>query len=138
MPIPVLPSGGHQRVEKKIMSKHFGALALIPVLVCGLAVSGCGTTPGDRGLSGGLLGAGTGAAIGAMAGSAATGALVGGLGGAAIGMLTSSDTINFGEPAWKHTSSKSRHRSSRVARADESCTVKETATKRITTCTRVK
>lgn len=120
------------------MSKHFGALALMPVLVCGLAVSGCGTTPGDRGLSGGLLGAGTGAAIGAMAGSAATGALVGGLGGAAIGMLTSSDAINFGEPAWKHTSSKNRHRSSRMARADESCTVKETATKRITTCTRMK
>lgn len=120
------------------MNKQLGSLALVPVLACGLALSGCGTTPGDRGLSGGLLGAGTGAAIGAMAGNAAGGALIGGLGGAAIGMLTTSDTINFGEPAWKHSSSSRRHRSSRVAQADESCTVKETATKRVTTCTRVK
>ncbi|MBN9546755.1 MAG: hypothetical protein J0I19_14900 [Alphaproteobacteria bacterium] len=122
------------------MTKHLGSLALVPVLACGLALSGCGTTPGDRGLSGGLLGAGTGAAIGAIAGNAATGALVGGLGGAAIGMLTSSDTINFGEPAWKHSASSRRHRASsnRVAAADESCTVKETATKRVTTCTRTK
>lgn len=119
------------------MSKQFGGLALVPVLACGLILSGCGTTPGDRGLSGGLLGAGTGAAIGAMAGNAAGGALIGGLGGAAIGMLTSSDTINFGEPAWKHSSSR-RHHSNQVARADGSCTVKETATKRVTTCTRVK
>lgn len=119
------------------MTKHLGSLALVPVLACGVALSGCGTTPGDRGLSGGLLGAGTGAAIGAIAGNAATGALVGGLGGAAIGMLTSSDTINFGEPAWKHSSSR-RHHSNRVAQADESCTVKETATKRVTTCTRTK
>ena len=44
------------------MTKHLGGLALVPVLACGLALSGCGTSPGDRGLSGGLLGAGTGAA----------------------------------------------------------------------------
>ena len=119
------------------MTKYLGGLTLVPVLACGLVLSGCGTTPGDRGLSGGLLGAGTGAAIGAMAGNAAGGALIGGLGGAAIGMLTSSDTINFGEPAWKNSSSR-RHRSNRVAQADESCTVKETTTKRVTTCTRTK
>ena len=112
-------------------------LAFAPVMVLSLALAGCGTTPGDRGLSGGLLGAGTGAAIGAIAGSAGTGALIGGLGGAAIGMLTSPDTINFGEPAWKHSASR-RHHSNRVAQADESCTVKETATKRVTTCTRTK
>jgi hypothetical protein len=117
------------------MSKHFGSLALIPVVICGLAVSGCGTTPGDRGLSGGLLGAGTGAVIGSMAGSAGTGALIGGLGGAAIGMLTSSDTINFGEPAWRRTANH-HHRANKVARNDENCTVRETATKRVTTCTR--
>jgi len=120
------------------MTKHIGSLVLVPVLACGLLLCGCGTTPGDRGLSGGLLGAGTGAAIGAMAGSAGTGALIGGLGGAAIGMLTTSDTINFGEPAWKHSASSRRHHSNRVAQADENCTVKETATKRVTTCTRRK
>ncbi|HXS08128.1 MAG TPA: hypothetical protein VN723_15155 [Rhizomicrobium sp.] len=112
-------------------------LIFVPVTVLSLALAGCGTTPGDRGLSGGLLGAGTGAAIGAMAGSAGTGALIGGLGGAAIGILTSSDTINFGEPAWNRSASR-RHHSNRVAQADESCTVRETATKRVTTCTRTK
>lgn len=113
-------------------------MALAPALVLSLALAGCGTTPGDRGLSGGLLGAGTGAAIGALAGSAGTGALIGGLGGAAIGMLSSPDAINLGEPAWHHTASYRRHRSNRVASNDESCTVKETANKRVTTCTRTK
>ena len=118
------------------MSIQFRHLTLVPVLVCGLSLAGCGTTPGDRGLSGGMLGAGTGAVIGSLAGSAGTGALIGGLGGAAIGMLTSSDTINFGEPAWRHTAS--HHHRAKVARNDESCTVRDTPTKRVTTCTREK
>ena len=112
-------------------------LILVPVMVAALALAGCGTTPGDRGLSGGLLGAGTGAAIGSLAGNAGTGALLGGLGGVAIGLLTSPDTINLGEPAWHHTASRLHH-SNRVARNDENCTVHETATKRVTTCTRNK
>ena len=113
-------------------------LIFVPVAVLSLALAGCGTTPGDRGLSGGLLGAGTGAAIGALAGSAGTGALIGGLGGAAIGVLSSPDTINLGEPAWHHTASYHRRHSNRVASNDENCTVHETATKRVTTCTRTK
>jgi osmotically inducible lipoprotein OsmB len=119
------------------MSARIRYLTLVPILVCGVSLAGCGTTPGDRGLSGGILGAGTGAAIGAMAGSAGTGALIGGLGGAAIGMLTSSDTINLGEPAWHHTASR-RHHSSKVARNDEKCTTRDTSTQRVTTCTRNK
>lgn len=71
-------------------TRKLGVLCL-----AGLVLAGCGTDPGDRGLSGGLLGAGTGAAIGALAGNAATGALVGGLGGAAIGVLTSSNSIDL-------------------------------------------
>ena len=63
--------------------------------------------------------------------------IIGGLGGAAIGMLTSSDTINLGEPAWRHTASR-RHHSSKVARNDEKCTTRDTATQRVTTCTRDK
>jgi osmotically inducible lipoprotein OsmB len=89
-----------------------------------LTLAGCGTTPGDRGLSGGLLGAGAGAAIGSLAGSAGTGALLGGVGGLALGVLTSPDVINLGEPAWHHTASYHRRHSNRVAQADESCTVK--------------
>lgn len=102
---------------------------------------GCGTSPGDRGLSGGLLGAGTGATIGAMAGSAGTGALWGGLGGAAIGLLTSSGTLNLGQPiwnraSWNHSASAGHHRrhASRTRYARSDCATHETTTQRITTC----
>jgi osmotically inducible lipoprotein OsmB len=54
-----------------------------------LALAGCGNTPGQRAVSGGLLGAGAGAAIGAATGGhAGTGALIGGAAGAAGGALT--------------------------------------------------
>jgi len=100
-----------------------------------LLLAGCGTSPGDRGLSGGLLGAGTGAAIGSLAGSAGTGALVGGLGGAAIGLLTSSDTINLGPAPWNRSASYSSHRKRHASRyARSACSTHETATQRITTC----
>jgi hypothetical protein len=110
------------------------------ILIAAIGLSSCGTAPGDRGLSGGLLGAGTGAAIGALAGSAGEGALIGGLGGAAIGLLTSPSTVNLGEPAWQHrTASAAHHRhSSRVARNEEGCTTRETSTQRITTCPKAK
>ncbi|HKU54883.1 MAG TPA: hypothetical protein VJP60_05930 [Rhizomicrobium sp.] len=111
------------------------------VMSASLALSACGTSTGDRGLSGGLLGAGTGATIGALAGSAGTGALWGGLGGAAIGMLTSPDMINLGQPMWNRSASSSarhhtyaRKSAARTARNDERCSTRETASQRITTC----
>jgi hypothetical protein len=99
------------------------------------ALAGCGTTPGDRGLSGGLIGAGSGAAIGALAGNAGEGALIGGLGGLAIGALTCPDVINLGDPPWNHTASAEsrRHYAGRTSQKSN-CTVKETQTARITTC----
>jgi hypothetical protein len=108
------------------------------ILIAAVALSGCGTTPGDRGLSGGLLGAGTGAAIGALAGSAGEGALIGGLGGAAVGLLTSPSTVNLGDPPWHRMASTSHRRTNRVARNDEKCTTRETTTERITTCAKRK
>lgn len=116
------------------MDRHSArpTLAIAATLSCLVALSGCGTTPSDRALSGGLLGAGTGAVIGAMTGSAAAGAVFGGLGGAALGALTTPDKINLGEPAWRHSSRRhSRHRAARYA---EHCTTRETGSKRITTC----
>ena len=58
------------------------------VFATALTISGCGTTPGERAVSGGLLGAGAGAAVGSLAGHAGTGAIIGGVGGAAVGALT--------------------------------------------------
>lgn len=66
---------------------HLRNAALAVLAMSSLAA--CGTTPGERGLSGGLLGAGGGAAIGAATGgSPLTGAVIGGVGGAAAGALT--------------------------------------------------
>ena len=74
-------------------------LALGAVLA--MSLSACGTTPGDRALSGGLLGAGAGGAIGSLSGNAGTGALIGGVAGAAAGALTDPCTLNLGDPFWR-------------------------------------
>ena len=59
------------------------------VALCAMSLAGCGRSPGDRAVSGGLIGAGGGAALGAVAGfNPAVGALVGGAGGAAVGAAT--------------------------------------------------
>ena len=67
------------------------ALAILTAVL----LSGCGTTKGDRGLSG----AGIGAGIGVLGGP--PGMLVGGAVGAVVGMATRPDTVNLGQPAWK-------------------------------------
>lgn len=66
-----------------------------------LALGACGTSPGERALTGGLIGAGTGAAIGSFSGNAGTGALIGGAVGAVGGAVTSPNTVNLGKPAWR-------------------------------------
>jgi len=76
------------------------AIALGAALTTALALSACGTTPGDRALSGGLLGAGAGAAIGSVTGSAGAGAVIGGVAGAAAGALTSPCDVDLGNPPW--------------------------------------
>jgi hypothetical protein len=80
----------------RIKSFAVGAMAAAT-----LALAGCGTTPGDRAVSGGLLGAGAGAAIGSVTGSAGTGAVIGAVSGAAIGAMTDPCTLNLGDPWWR-------------------------------------
>jgi osmotically inducible lipoprotein OsmB len=70
--------------------------AAAAVFVTALALAGCGTTPGDRAVSGGLLGAGGGAAIGSLYGDAGKGAVIGGVGGAALGALTTPPPPRYG------------------------------------------
>jgi len=115
----------------------FKTAGISAVVAAGLALSSCGTMPGDRALSGGLLGAGTGAVIGSVTGSAGKGALIGGLGGMALGALTSPRAINLGEPPWRHSAGyRHRHYASRTARNDERCTSRISGNERITTCPR--
>ena len=66
----------------------------IALVGCAL-LAGCGTTTGDRGLSG----AGIGAGIGLIGGP--PGVLVGGVVGAGVGMVTTPSQVNLGKPAWK-------------------------------------
>ena len=69
------------------MRKNWFGLATAGLLALGLA--GCGSDPGTRAVSGGLIGAGGGAVIGAVAGGhAGTGALIGAGAGALGGALT--------------------------------------------------
>jgi osmotically inducible lipoprotein OsmB len=77
------------------------SLVIGAAMVSVLALSACGTDPGDRALSGAAIGAGTGAIIGAATGSPATGAAIGAIGGAAIGAATDPCTLNLGDPWWR-------------------------------------
>ena len=68
-------------------------------VVATLALAGCGTRPGERAVTGGLLGAGAGAAIGAATGgNPATGALIGGAVGAVGGAATSPCDVDLDAP----------------------------------------
>ena len=71
------------------------------VMASALILAGCGTNPGDRAISGGLIGAGAGAAIGSVTGSAGTGAVIGGVTGALIGATTDPCSLNLGDPFWR-------------------------------------
>lgn len=113
------------------------SIGFVTLLSASVALSSCGTTQGDRALSGGLLGAGTGALIGSVTGSAGKGALIGGLGGMAIGALTRPRDLNLGNPVWRHSArDHRRHYASRTARNEDHCTTRDTSTQHITTCTR--
>jgi osmotically inducible lipoprotein OsmB len=74
----------------------------ILALAGALALAGCGTTTGDRGLSGAGLGAATGAVIGAVVGGPVLGAAAIGAGaGALAGMATTPSQVDLGKPAWE-------------------------------------
>jgi hypothetical protein len=65
------------------------------------ALAACGSSTGDRALSGGAIGAGGGAAAGLLFGSPVEGALIGGALGAGTGALTNSNQVDLGKPLWK-------------------------------------
>ncbi len=79
--------------------KH--SMHLILILAATAFLAACGSTPGERALSGGAIGAGGGAAAGLLLGSPVQGALIGGAVGAGVGALTEKDQIDLGKPFWK-------------------------------------
>jgi hypothetical protein len=70
--------------------------SIAAVVTVSFALTGCGTTPGCRALTGAGLGAAGGALIGAVGGNVVAGAVTGGVVGAAIGGLTSAKQIHAG------------------------------------------
>jgi hypothetical protein len=75
-------------LQGRLQKEHvMRMLPLVLATALSLSLAACGSSPGSRAVSGGLLGAGAGAAVGSFSGNAGTGALVGGglgaLGGAA-------------------------------------------------------
>jgi len=82
-----------QRAAKPLAT----ALALSVTLIA----AGCGTTQGDRAVSGGMIGAAGGALIGAATGNPATGAAIGAVGGAAVGAMTDPCDLDLGTPYWR-------------------------------------
>jgi osmotically inducible lipoprotein OsmB len=92
---PVIPARDQ---EDSMRLKNFAAGALV---VASFALVGCGTDPGDRAASGGLLGAGAGAVIGAATGNPAAGAVIGGAAGAVVGAATDPCSLDLGNPVWK-------------------------------------
>lgn len=66
---------------------------IIASVVAVAALGGCGTTMGDRGLSGAMIGGAAGLVVG--------GPVAGVVVGAGVGMLTEPSQVNLGEPVWK-------------------------------------
>ncbi|MFQ3623357.1 MAG: hypothetical protein SNJ73_07400 [Acetobacteraceae bacterium] len=67
-----------------------------------LALAACGSTPGERAVSGGAIGAAAGVAVGAVTGATLLeGALVGGAIGAVTGAVTTPDQVDLGKPVWR-------------------------------------
>ncbi len=71
------------------------------VVALGFFVTACGSSTGDRTLSGAGIGAAAGTIVGAVTGlSLLEGALIGAAAGGLTGALTSEDAINLGDPIW--------------------------------------
>jgi osmotically inducible lipoprotein OsmB len=73
------------------------------VTATALALSACGTSTGDRALSGGAIGAAAGAGVGLLVSGIAIvpATIVGAAIGAGTGALTNSNQIDFGKPVWR-------------------------------------
>src|SRR6185312_5951112 len=100
------PPSGHNRSPPSgiIQQGRDGTMTTrvaIPLALLALGLAGCGTTPGDRGLSGAGIGAAGGAVAGALVGAPLVGAAIGAGAGAAAGAATSPSTIDLGTPVWE-------------------------------------
>ncbi|HUK06726.1 MAG TPA: hypothetical protein VLX09_02560 [Stellaceae bacterium] len=66
------------------------------LIMLGIALSGCGASPGCRALTGAGIGAAGGAALGAIGGNPALGAAAGAAAGGLTGALTAPNQVSAG------------------------------------------
>ncbi len=95
------PAAGQNKgvATKGRSSIHYTSIVAGLMLV---SLVGCGTTTGDRAISGAGIGAGAGAILGTVTGMGpGTGAAIGAAAGAATGGLTKKKQINLGKPVWR-------------------------------------
>ena len=79
-----------------------GPVGAVALVAAAFLLSACGSSTGDRGLSGAGIGAAAGTAVGAVTGlGIIEGALIGAGAGGLTGALTDEDTIDFGKPWWE-------------------------------------
>ncbi len=84
-------------------------------ILAALSLAACGTTPGERGLTGAAIGAAAGAVVGGVAGgNVGTGAVVGGVVGGVIGATTTKDEIDIGDPPWKKSCLERQRKGERI------------------------
>lgn len=71
------------------------------VVGLGFLVAACGSTPGDRALSGAGIGAASGAVLGAFFGAPGLGAAAGAAAGGMAGAVTTPSQVDLGKPVWE-------------------------------------
>jgi osmotically inducible lipoprotein OsmB len=71
------------------------------LVVVGLLLSACGSTTGDRAVSGAGIGAAAGVVGGALIGAPVIGAALGAAAGGTIGAATNPSDVDLGKPVWK-------------------------------------
>jgi osmotically inducible lipoprotein OsmB len=71
------------------------------VAAIGLLLSACGSSTGDRAMSGAGIGAAAGVVGGALIGAPLIGAAVGAAAGGTIGAATNPSDVDLGKPVWK-------------------------------------
>ena len=76
-------------------------ILVLAITASAFGLAACGSSTGDRALSGGGIGAGVGALGGLMVGAPLEGALIGGAVGAGAGALTKEKDVNLGRPIWR-------------------------------------
>jgi osmotically inducible lipoprotein OsmB len=101
-----MPSGTScGRISLNVAEEMNMSLRILPRIAVPVALliglSACGSSPGERAITGAGFGAAAGAAAGALLGNPALGAAAGGLAGGAIGGLTTPSAIDLGRPAWR-------------------------------------